>query len=158
MTAPSPRNTTAAFTTPDEIAAAIRAAGGRFSASRSRVLDVLFAAEAPLSADQIYQSRGGTDGDLELPSIYRALDALEQIGAVRHLHMGHGAGRYCLTSLSGSVEYLGCSECGHVTSVPTAELDDFRSLIVNRFGYRPEFSHFPMIGVCAQCAQRDPQI
>ena len=37
----------------DDVARALREAGGRFSAARRRVLEALFAADAPLAADAV---------------------------------------------------------------------------------------------------------
>ena len=44
---------------------------------------------------------GGLGGRLpasDLGSVYRNLEALERAGLVRHVHAGHGAGRYALAT------------------------------------------------------------
>ena len=74
----------------DDVARALREAGGRFSAARRGVLEALFAADAPLPADAVAPG-------LDRASVYRALEYLEELGVVRHVHLGHGPGLYALT-------------------------------------------------------------
>jgi len=128
----------------DDVARALREAGGRFSAARRLVLEALFAADAPLPAEAI--SPG-----LDRASVYRALEYLEELGVVRHVHLGHSPGLYALTG-GGEKEYLVCERCDKVTAVPAERLDAVRELVERELGYRARFSHFPIVGLCADCA------
>ena len=128
----------------DDVARALRQAGGRFSAARRRVLEALFAADAPLPADAVAPG-------LDRASVYRALEYLEELGVVRHMHLGHGPGLYALTG-GEEREYLVCERCDRVLAVDAAQLDEVRDAIERDFGYRARFSHFPVVGLCADCA------
>lgn len=130
----------------------LRSRGGRFSAARRRVLEALFAADGPVSAEYIAEGRGG-HAALELTSVYRTLEHLETLGVVRHVHIGHGPGLYALTGPEEH-EYLACERCGSVTRVASDRLDPVREQIRERFGYEVRFSHFPMLGLCGPCAGR----
>jgi len=128
----------------DDVARALREAGGRFSAARRRVLEALFAAEAPLPADAVAPG-------LDRASVYRALEYLEELGVVRHVHLGHSPGLYALTG-GAEREYLTCERCHRITALEAERLDEVRDLIEAEFGYRARFSHFPIVGLCADCA------
>jgi Fur family transcriptional regulator, ferric uptake regulator len=128
----------------DDIARALRDAGGRFSAARRRVLEALFAADAPLPADAVAPG-------LDRASVYRALEYLEELGVVRHVHLGHSPGLYALTG-GTEREYLACERCARVVGVEAAQLDEVRATIEREFGYVARFSHFPIVGLCADCA------
>jgi Fur family ferric uptake transcriptional regulator len=128
----------------DDVARALREAGGRFSAARRRVLEALFEAESPLPADAVAPG-------LDRASVYRALEYLEGLGVVRHVHLGHSPGLYALTG-GEEREYLTCERCHRVTALEAEQLDEVRSLIEREFGYRARFSHFPIAGLCADCA------
>jgi Fur family ferric uptake transcriptional regulator len=143
------------FRTIEDVAAALRAAGGRFSTPRRRVLEALFAADGPVSAEYVARGLGGRAEPLDPASVYRALEYLEELGVVRHVHVGHGPGLYALTG-AGEREYLVCERCGRVTAVETERLDDVREEIRRAFGYRARFSHFPIVGVCAACEEAEP--
>ena len=127
---------------------ALRNRGLRLSTSRRLVLEALFAAEAPVSAEQLARKLG-----LELTSVYRNLETLERHGLVRHVHLGHGAGLYALVG-HGEREYLYCDRCGAVRAVEPRELDPVRRRIRDRFGYEARFTHFALVGTCPECAER----
>lgn len=133
----------------DEVFTALRAAGHRVTTPCRLVVEALFAAEGPASAQQIARDTGMSES--EPSSVYRNLERLESLGVARHVHLGHGPSLYTLVG-SGEREYLLCERCGRATSVDPAELDAVRGKIEEQFGYRPSFSHFPIVGLCAECA------
>ena len=147
----SPRVPPLEFDDIDDVAAAIRKAGGRLTANRRLVLEALFDAEGPVSAELLASRLAGRGPAFDLPSVYRNLERLEALGVVRHVHLGHGPGLYALVG-SGEREYLCCERCQRVTSVSAAELDPVRAEIRERFGYDARFTHFPITGLCAECA------
>jgi Fur family transcriptional regulator, ferric uptake regulator len=147
----SPRVTPLAFENLDDVAAAIRAAGGRLTAARRLVLEALFEAEGPISADQLANRLARRGPAFDLPSVYRNLERLERLGIIRHVHFGHGPGLYALVG-HGEREYLSCERCHRVQSLDPSELDPIRNQIRRRFGYEARFTHFPITGLCAECA------
>ncbi len=150
----APRSPRLGFADIDEIAAVLRRAGGRFSAPRRAVLEALFAADGPVSAEYIANGLEGRAPRLDLTSVYRALEYLEELGAVRHVHIGHGPGLYALSDADDR-EYLACERCSRVTAVESVRLDPVRAQIRRLFGYRARFSHFPIVGLCEHCAASD---
>ncbi len=130
--------------------AALRAAGLRISTARRMIVDFLFEASGPVSAQQIAIGLDRTP--LDLASVYRNLEKLEEVGVVRHLHAGHGPGRYALNR-SGVPEYLACDRCGAIEEIDRRELDSVREDIQERFGYEVGFTQFPMVGLCPRCAR-----
>ncbi len=126
---------------------ALRERGLRLSTSRRLVLEALFAADGPVSAEQI--SRGL---QLELTSVYRNLETFERQGLVRHVHLGHGAGLYTLVG-RGEHEYLYCERCGAVRALEPSELDPVRRPISDLFGYDARFTHFALVGTCSECSR-----
>lgn len=137
----------------EDVFAALRGSGRRLSAARRLVLTALFAADRPVSAEQIAGGLGGRMGESDLTSVYRNLERLEELGVVRHVHFGHGPGLYALAG-SGPREYIACERCERVTPVEPEELDEVRDLIRKRFGYEARFGHFPILGLCPDCAAK----
>jgi Fur family transcriptional regulator, ferric uptake regulator len=138
------------FNSPETVLNALRGHGLRISTARRVVVNTMFAAGRPMSAEEIAAGpEGGTPVDLA--SVYRNLETLEQLGVVRHFHAGHAPGRYVLTG-GDEREYLACERCGALAEVEPAELDDARGLVHERFGFEARFSHFPIVGLCAECA------
>jgi Fur family ferric uptake transcriptional regulator len=135
---------------------ALRGRGLRVSAARRIVLESLFAADGPVSAEQIADGVKGRVPPSDLASVYRNLETLEQAGLVRHVHLGHGPGRYALVT-EGEREYLVCESCDAVRAVPAYELDGVRREIRAVFGFQARFGHFPLVGLCSDCAARPPR-
>jgi Fur family ferric uptake transcriptional regulator len=132
------------FATVDEAIGAMREAGHRVSAPSRHILGTLFSADGPRSAEQLAGS------ELDLTSVYRNLERLEQLGIVSHVHLGHGPGLYALAR-DGDREYLVCDGCGRVTSLSPAALDAVRAQIRDAFGHHARFSHFAIHGHCESC-------
>jgi Fur family ferric uptake transcriptional regulator len=139
----------------DAAVAALRSHGLRVSAARRLVLEALFAADQPIPAEQIADGLAGRLPRSDLASAYRNLETLEAVGLVRHFHVGHGPGLYGLTG-TGEREYLVCDSCSAVRAVEPTQMERLRSLIKDEFGYEASFSHFPIIGLCADCGREEP--
>jgi Fur family ferric uptake transcriptional regulator len=131
----------------------LRERGLRASSARRLVLQALFAVDEPVSAEQIAGGLEGRVPQSDLASVYRNLETLEGLGMVRHLHLGHGPGLYALAGEQR--EYLVCERCHRLQAVDPAALDGVRKSIQTEFGIRPRFTHFPIVGLCADCEASD---
>jgi Fur family transcriptional regulator, ferric uptake regulator len=133
----------------EDAMAVMRAGGRRVTTARRLLLEALWEADEPLSADGLADRLGGRS---DLGSLYRNLEALERLGLIRHVHLGHGPGLYARSGL-GRREYLLCDSCGAHLAVEPSELDDIRDLVRRRFGYEASFVHFPVAGLCPRCVE-----
>jgi Fur family ferric uptake transcriptional regulator len=138
----------------DDIAAALRLRGERFSTPRRLVVEALFDADGAVSAEHIANGSDGRCPRLDLTSVYRTLDRLEELGVVTHMHVGHGPGLYALTRRDAP-EYVVCERCERVTTIEPAQLEPVRAFIGEHFGYEVSFGHFPLVGICRACADAD---
>jgi Fe2+ or Zn2+ uptake regulation protein len=139
----------------DAAIAALRERGLRISSARRLVLEALFATDGPVSAEQIAD---GIDGRLprsDLASVYRNLETLEELGLVRHVHLGHGAGLYALATVEDR-EYLACERCGAHRAVDPTVLDAARAALAEATGWSARFTHFPIVGLCQACSSASP--
>jgi Fur family transcriptional regulator, ferric uptake regulator len=132
----------------------LRERGLRVSAARRLVLEALYTARGPITAEQIATGLAGKLPRSDLASVYRNLEILEEVGLVRHAHLGHGPGLYSPAGI-GTREYLVCDSCSAVLAVEPKAMEPVRALIEKRFGYEARFSHFPIFGLCADCAKEE---
>lgn len=130
---------------------AVRRRGLRLTAARRLVLEALLATREPISAEDIADGLGGRMTESDIASVYRNLETLGSLGLVRHFHAGHGPGRYVLEGLADR-EYLACESCGVLQSVDPSSLDSVRAAVREQWGFEARFSHFPIVGLCADCA------
>jgi Fur family ferric uptake transcriptional regulator len=134
----------------DSALSALREQGLRVSISRRLVLQALFAADGPVSAERIAGGLEETESELDVTSVYRNLEAFERVGIVRHVHLGHGPGLYMLVG-EGEREYLFCEGCGRAQAFEPRRLDAVRDAVRDGFGYEVRFTHFPLVGLCPEC-------
>jgi len=148
----APESPTRAFDDIHGALALLREQGLRRSSARRLVLQALFATEDPTSAEAIAARLEEEGLKLDLASVYRNLETLGRVGIVRHVHIGHGPGLYMLAG-GREREYLVCDRCGRVDAVAPERLDRTRAAIRADLGYRVRFTHFPIVGICADCAR-----
>jgi Fur family ferric uptake transcriptional regulator len=130
----------------------LRRSGRRLSAARRHVLAALFAARRPLAAEEIASGAGGLVPPSDLASVYRNLETLEALGVVRHMHLGHGPGRYVL-AMREARAWLACERCGELVGADPDDLEPVRALVREAFGFEARFGHFPIVGLCPACAE-----
>lgn len=145
----APQAEALAFESIDDAVAALRGRGLRVSIARRLVLELLFAATGPVSADHVASTLA-----IDAASVYRNLEMLERHGLVHHVHLGHGPGLYVLVG-RGEREYLYCDRCATVEAVGREQLDPVREELRRSFGYEVRFTHFPIVGLCPVCAAKD---
>jgi Fur family ferric uptake transcriptional regulator len=144
----SPQSPRLAFSNIADALAALRERGLRVSTARRLVLEALFAADGPVSAEHLARQL-----TLDVASVYRNLETLEQHGLAQHVHLGHGPGLYVLVG-RGQHEFLSCEHCGAVRTVTPAQLDPVRDRVRELFGYEAHFTHFAIVGRCPACAHQ----
>ena len=126
--------------------AALRRRGMRISVARRLVVEVLFAAREPVSAPELIDRTR-----LDPASVYANLQALEAVGLISHVHLGHAAGHYALADRIER-DYLECESCGVTRAVRSSVLQQARTTIREATGYSVRFDHFPLRGLCPGCS------
>jgi Fur family ferric uptake transcriptional regulator len=132
--------------------ATVRAGGLRVSTARRLVLEALFAAGEPVTAEQIAAGLDGQVPRSDLGSVYRNLETLARLGVVRHLRAAHRAGLYAIAR--GDDEgFLACERCGEVRPANAQAVAVIRGAVRKAFGYDASFGSFPIVGVCPRCCE-----
>ena len=92
-----------------------------------------------------------TASGVNLSTIYRNLEVLEEVGLVTHAHIGHGAPTY--HSVDDHVHiHLVCDRCGKVDSIDAAIADPFLDELRTRTGFVTDVSHVALHGECSECS------
>jgi Fur family ferric uptake transcriptional regulator len=94
------------------------------------------------------------DGGPALPpsTIYRGLDALEELGVVSHTHLDHRAPTYHLADHATHI-HLVCLGCGTVSEAPIAMAAEFAGNVRDATGFDPDVTHMAIHGWCAACRE-----
>lgn len=157
MSPPSPdRHSTATALQPEfdraryeRIVADLRANHGRVTSARAAIITTLLRAEGHVTADDVAVVVQATHPDVHLSTIYRTLDALESIGVLDHVHLGHGRAVYHLADAPH--QHLVCEICGSVIEVPDELFTDLGASIKQHYGFSIRPNHFAVLGRCRYC-------
>ena len=131
------------------ILARMRAAGGRVTVARRALVQALVAGEH-LTADDLAAQVQALHPDVHLSTVYRTLDALEELGIVTHVHLGHGRAVYHLAESAHL--HLVCSRCGSVTEVSDDVIAPLADMVSRENGFTLEPRHFALLGTCRTCS------
>ncbi len=100
-------------------------------------------------AEKVRQTHPG----INLSTVYRNLETLENVGLVQHTHLGHGGATYHaaeeLTHL-----HLVCGTCESVGDAPITIAGQFVNALADDYGFKTDVSHFAIYGTCAACVAK----
>lgn len=132
----------------------LREAGGRVTTPRRAIVSALVEAREHVSAEDLERIVRERDPSIHLTTVYRTLVALERLGIVTHVHLGHGKAIY---HLSNDTHYhLVCEGCGKVQELDSRLLLPIEDEIAHTYDFKPRLGHFALVGLCRACqdAQR----
>jgi Fur family ferric uptake transcriptional regulator len=134
------------------LAAQLRARGLRLTAQRQLVLEAVNRL-GHATPDQIHAEVSKTAAGVNITTVYRTLELLEELGLVTHAHLSHGAPTYHGVGEDQHV-HLVCRRCGHVAEVATEMLEPLATSIEGQQGFLVDIGHVALFGLCAGCAGR----
>jgi Fe2+ or Zn2+ uptake regulation protein len=127
----------------------LRSDGGRITTARRALVTALVEAEGHVTADDLAELVQRSHPDVHRSTIYRTLDALEELGVVDHVHLGHGRAVYHL--MDDPHQHLVCDSCGFVIEVPDALFEPLAGALRDDYGFVLRANHFAVLGRCATC-------
>lgn len=137
--------------TTDDLLQALRSNNLRITQARRIVCRILAEnRNEHTTASEVYQLAVADSGGIDRSTVYRILDDLTRIGALRHVHTGHNASVYHLSDKPAH-HHLVCEDCGDTIPIPLEELGEVFGALEERFGFFPNGLHFAILGQCQEC-------
>jgi len=130
----------------------LRERGFRLTPQREVVLAVMHQIEGLATAEEIYHRVHALSASVDISTVYRTLDLLQDFHLVAELDPGDGHRRYELLGVHGQHVHLVCSVCGEVIG---ADIEPFQAMvneIKERYGFEVDLEHLSITGVCQKCA------
>lgn len=128
----------------------LRARGYRLTPQRQLVLEAVDKLEHSTPDDILGEVRR-TAGGVNISTVYRTLELLEELGLVSHAHLGHGAPTYHLADRHHHM-HLVCRDCTEVVEADLALAEPFTDRLRESFGFETDMRHFAIFGQCRKCA------
>jgi Fur family ferric uptake transcriptional regulator len=137
----------------EDIGARVRARGGRMTSQRQRVLDAVAQLAHATPEDVVAEVAADGGPPLSASTVYRALQALESLGAVTHTHLDHHAPSYHLAEHADHI-HLVCRVCGRVDQCDRGLADGFAGNVLTATGFEADVTHMAIHGRCRACASQ----
>jgi len=133
----------------DEWQARLRARGYRLTPQRQLVLEAV-GELGHATPEEIAVAVRRTASGVNISTVYRNLELLEELGLVQHTHLGHGAPTYSVASDDDHV-HLVCRDCGAVDEADSSVVDDVVRRLSAERGFTVDVGHFAVFGSCRAC-------
>jgi Fur family ferric uptake transcriptional regulator len=127
----------------------LRARGYRLTPQRQLVLEAV-GSLGHGTPEEIVAAVRRTATAVNISTVYRTLELLEELGLVQHTHLGHGAPTYSVPSDDDHV-HLVCRDCGGVEEVASSVVEDVVRRLSAERGFTVDVGHFAVFGLCRAC-------
>ncbi|TQS40742.1 Fur family transcriptional regulator [Cryptosporangium phraense] len=127
---------------------ALRSRGLRMTVQRQLVMEAVEKL-GHATSEQVHAEVTKTAAGLNLTTVYRTLELLEEIGLVRHTHLIDTATTYHLAA--DQHIHLVCRNCRTVTEAPTGMLTDLATRLSDERGFTMDVGHVALFGMCGNC-------
>ena len=133
--------------------ARLRQRGLRWTPQRQNVVEVLAGARGHLTGSELVELCRARDPQTIPSTVYRTLDALEELGLVRHGHGPDGREEYHVAP-TGEHGHLYCSGCGGRWEIAKGTAGRIVDALREEQAFEVDLSHVTVVGRCPACQER----
>ena len=117
----------------------------KMTENRRKVFEIIELSKKPLTANEIFEKL-----DVDLSTVYRALNFLEKEGFIRSFSVGNGP-RYFFKK-GVHFHFTVCVKCGELTPFDECS-DQLLQEIRRKYGFEEQEHMFLVYGVCSKCGR-----
>ncbi len=127
----------------------LRESGHRLTPQRELVLAAIETL-GHATPDEVYAEVRQHSSAINLSTVYRTLELLDELGLIRHAHLTDRAPTY--HSATGHEHaHLVCRKCRRTISVGRSAIEEALGGLASQHGFRPDYGHLSVFGTCADC-------
>jgi Fe2+ or Zn2+ uptake regulation protein len=130
--------------------AMLRARGHRLTPQRILILRAVKASSGHITAEQIHAEVAPRLPSLNVATIYRTLQWLNEAGLVSVTDLGAGSLVYEYHAANPH-HHLICERCRQVVEIDHTALESLKADLNARYGFAAHFEHLAIFGRCGAC-------
>jgi Fur family ferric uptake transcriptional regulator len=134
------------------LAELLRARGLRLTAQRQLVLRAVHDL-GHATPEQVHCAVREMAAGVNITTVYRTLELLEELGLVTHTHLSHGSPTYHAAN-GRQHAHLVCRSCGAVDEIDPGLLGPLAGTLERERGFRVDIGHVALFGLCSACGER----
>ena len=120
----------------------LRERGFRLTPQREMVLSVLHDIEGFATADEIYERVSRLSASVDISTVYRTLELLQDFHLVASL-----------VGIHGQHFHLVCRSCGKIIGVEPRAIESFATKTREEYDFEIDLEHLTIPGLCSECAK-----
>jgi len=137
----------------NDLSSRLRGSGKRLTPQRELILRAVETL-GHATPDEVLAEVHKQSTSINISTVYRTLEVLEELGLVRHAHLSDRAPTY--HSVTGHEHFhLVCRNCHQVISVSPEVLEPLASRLASEYGFTPDVGHLTVFGTCETCSGGD---
>ncbi len=114
------------------------------------ILSAIENSDDHISAEEIYAQIVAKYPQVNISTVYRTLELLEQLGLVTETDLGGGRVRYHPAD-KGQHHHLVCQECGAVIDLDDSLLSSLKNTLLREYKFSADLKHLAIFGRCSRC-------
>ena len=130
----------------------LRERGFRLTPQREMILSVLHDIEELATAEEIYSRVQSLSSSVDISTVYRTLDLLQEFDLVSCVDPGDSQRRYEFLGIHGTHLHLVCQACGQVTGADLEVAQAFGERLKAEYEFQATLDHLSIPGLCQACA------
>ena len=127
--------------------------GYKLTRQRRAVVEVVAQGQTRLSAADVYAQAQRACPDLGLTTVYRTLEILAELGAIRRVHLDDGCEGFAPASAEHG-HHLICSHCKTTIEFEDCDMRKLLDRVAARTGFKIEQHWLELVGRCPKCLQK----
>lgn len=131
----------------------LRASGHRLTPQRELVLRAVEEL-GHATPDEIFQHVRRSSSAVNLSTVYRTLELLDELGLIRHAHLSDRAPTYHSARGHEHAHFV-CRGCHEVFSIDREDIEAALGPLAQRQGFTPDYGHLTVFGRCRSCGPAD---
>jgi Fur family transcriptional regulator, ferric uptake regulator len=130
----------------------LRSRGLRLTAQRQLILEAVHDL-GHATPEQVHNAVREVAAGVNITTIYRTLELLEELGLVTHTHLSHGSPTFHPVTDDQHV-HLVCRSCKAVSEMDPALAEPLITALAKDRGFQVDIGHMALFGTCERCGDK----
>ncbi len=140
-----------------DICLLLRTHGYRITSQRRALLKVISKSRDCFTPAMIYRRVRRTSPAVGVVTVYRMLDALDDLGLICRMHAGEDCRTYLMRRPVGHHHHLVCESCGKVVDITSCDINQIEDRLARDTGFTISGHLLEFHGMCRSCSQASEQ-
>jgi Fur family ferric uptake transcriptional regulator len=124
--------------------------GLRMTPQRLMIVAAIENSDDHIGADEVYAQVVEKYPNVNISTVYRTLDLLEEMGMVTGTDLGGGRVKYHPAE-KGHHHHLVCRDCGKIINLDEAALSVLKETLLRHYNFIADLRHLGILGRCDKC-------